>query len=605
MFQTYADIGGPAEGQARAKKLRVELGKRGLDGFIVPHADEYQSEYLPPSAERLAWLTGFTGSAGTAIVLMDEAYLFIDGRYKIQARQQADLDIFTPKSLIDDPPPKWLADHLPDGAKLGYDPRLHTIDGAKALRAACEKAGGELVAVEDNPLDAVWLDRPAPPSGCVVAHDIAFAGESAQAKLARIGKKLGKNNCDALILTVADSIAWTFNIRGQDVAHNPVALCYAVVRKSGKATLLIDPRKIDDAARKHLEPLCEIVDQDQLGPVLDGLRQDDITIQLDPASAADWFSRALDGGEAEVKHERDPVILMKAVKNDAEIAGMRAAHLRDGVAMCRFLHWLDEQAGSGELDEISAAKKLEEIRVSSNKLKEISFDSISASGPNGAMCHYRVNETSNRRIEPDSLYLIDSGGQYEDGTTDITRTIAIGKPTAEMRTRFTLVLKGHIAIATARFPKGTSGAQIDAFARRHLWDAGLDFEHGTGHGVGAYLAVHEGPQNISKRGVTALEPGMIVSNEPGYYKEGEYGIRIENLVLVTEPVEGPDGLEFLSFETLSFTPIDLRLVDPAIMSEDEIAWLNAYHAETRDKLIPLVKDEDKAWLDQATRAISR
>ncbi len=605
MYQSFEDSGGPENCKERTELLRAELKKRGLYGFLIPHSDEYQSEYLAASAERLAWLTGFTGSAGFAILLEHNGYLFVDGRYTLQAREQSASEIFSSRSLIEEPPAKWLEKNLKPGLKIGYDPRLHTIQGAKSLRKACKKAGGELISLETNPLDTVWTDQPASPLGKVAIQNLEFAGETAHSKLTRIDKKLEEARSDALVLTLADSIAWTFNIRGRDIAHNPVPLCTAILRRDEKPVLVIDKRKVDKKAGKYLEEICSLAEPEALAMLLKDLKDEKITIQLDPNSANAWFAQNLKHGNAKIKLVADPVIAMKAIKNDAEISGARTAHIRDGAALCRFLCWLENAVETSSPDEIGAAGKLEKIRAETGELRDISFDTISAMGSHGAIVHYRVSKASNRRIEPDSLYLVDSGGQYEDGTTDITRTLAIGKPSPEMRKHFTLVLKGHIAIATARFPTGTNGAQIDAFARRFLWDEGLDYAHGTGHGVGSYLAVHEGPQSISKRGATALKPGMIVSNEPGYYKEGEYGIRIENLVMVRQDEKGPDGLDFLSFEMLSFTPIDLALVDASLLSDSEIEWLNDYHNETREKLLPLLTSGDKDWLEQATRHLTR
>jgi Xaa-Pro aminopeptidase len=604
MFQTYDDTANPALGKARAAKLREELARRNLDGFLIPRADEHQGEYVPPHAERLRWLTGFNGSAGMAVVLKDRAAIFVDGRYTLQVRHQVDLDIFEAKHLIEEPPTRWIEENLPKGAKLAYDPWLHTIDSVTRLRAAAEKAGGSLVPVDTNPLDAVWDDQPEPPRARVEPHPIEFAGEPAADKIRRLASNLMSGDADTAVLTMPDSIAWLFNIRGADVPHTPLPLSFALLHEDGHAELFIDERKLGDEARAHLGNIVTVHPKDALGAALDALGAAGKTVLVDPTTCASWIEARLSAAGAEVKRGADPCELPKAIKNEAEVAGTRAAHLRDGQALTKFLCWIATEAPKGNVTEIDAAKRLEAFRAETGKLKDVSFDTISGAGENGAIVHYRVTEGTNRKLNPGELFLVDSGAQYLDGTTDVTRTIAIGKPGAEERDRFTRVLKGHIGIATARFPEGTSGAQLDAFARMALWKAGLDYDHGTGHGVGSYLSVHEGPQRISKMGHQPLKPGMIVSNEPGYYKTGAYGIRIENLVVVTPPapVEGGERM-MLGFETLTLAPIDLALVEKSLLSGEEVAWLNAYHARVHAALADGLDAETKAWLEEATRAI--
>jgi Xaa-Pro aminopeptidase len=605
MFQNFDISGGPAHVKTRVAALRRLFKKRRLTGFIVPHADAHQSEYLPANAERLAWISGFSGSAGTAIVLEKKAAIFVDGRYTLQVRDQTDISVFTPQSLIDTPPARWLEAQLNSGGRIGYDPRLHTVRGVEALEQACKNANARLVAVDGNLIDQIWIDRPAAPAGRVARQPLRHAGVSAEAKLETVRKKLGGAKCDALVLTLPDSICWLFNIRGSDIAHNPVVLCHATVPRRGKPSLFIDAVKLTPAVKNYLDKFCRIRSPETFAKALNDLGAGHKRTQLDPSTASAWIKSAIGDGtpKAEIHTAPDPIIALKAIKNTAEIKGTRAAHERDGVAMCRFLAWLDKEASSGKVDEISAAIKLEKCRRETGQLKDISFDTISGTGPNGAIVHYRVSHESNRKLKRNSLYLVDSGGQYTDGTTDITRTVAIGKPSAEMRDRFTRVLKGHIAIARARIPEGTTGTQIDVLARNPLWEVGLDYGHGTGHGVGAYLSVHEGPQGISKRANTPLKPGMIVSNEPGYYKAGAYGIRIENLVLVIKDPQPCDQSPMLAFETLTLTPIDLTLIDRKMLGDDETTWLNAYHKRVFDCLSPALNKTEKAWLKAATASI--
>ena len=599
----------PADSHARVlprlDELRARLRREGLVGFIVPHADEYQSEYLPPAAERLAWLTGFTGSAGVAIVLAGEAAIFVDGRYTLQAAAEVDPQAFAREPLVDNRPSKWLAERLKKGDRIGYDPWLMTVAEIRRFGDVARKAEATLVPVAKNPVDAIWRDRPGPPVGSVWLQPEALSGESAEAKIARMQAQLGESGIAATVLAQADSIAWLFNLRGADIAHNPVALAYAVLPANGKPTLFIDGRKLSNSVRSALADLAEIKETQAIGADLAALGAAG-TILLDQNTTPEAIAAIIRDAGGSVTDGSDPTVLPKARKNAVEIAGTRRAHLRDGAAMVRFLAWLDRAASSGSLDEIAAAAKLREFRLETavrdgSELVDLSFATISGAGPNGAIIHYRVNSGTVRVLETGSLYLVDSGGQYRDGTTDITRTVAIGTPSAEMRDRFTRVLKGHIAIAAARFPPGTTGAQIDALARLALWQAGLDYDHGTGHGVGSFLSVHEGPARISKLGTVPLEPGMILSDEPGYYKPGEYGIRSENLLLV-EPPEAIRGgeREMLGFETLTLCPIDRRLIDLALMTPGEIAWLDAYHAGLGAHLDRLLDGDERLWLAAAT-----
>jgi Xaa-Pro aminopeptidase len=587
----------------RLARLRRELGRRGLGGFIVPRADEHQGEYVPPRGQRLHWLTGFTGSAGLAVVLAERAALFVDGRYTLQAARQVDGRSFELHHLIEEPPADWLGTALAPGMVLGYDPWLHTPNEVERIRSAVTAAGATLRAVADNPLDRVWPDRPAAPLAPVVPHDEAFAGESAASKRARLGQALAKEKVDAAVLTMPESIAWLLNIRGGDVPHTPLPLSFAVLRRDGTVMLFIDRRKLVPALEQHLGNAVTLLPPERLGPELDALAAAGGRVQVDPASAASWIFDRLAGAGAAIYRAADPCLLAKACKNPVEIAGTQAAHRRDGVALARFLTWLAREAPKGGLAEIAASDRLEALRREGQYFRDLSFPTISGAGANGAIVHYRALPETENRLAAGSLYLLDSGAQYLDGTTDVTRTIAIGEPSAEMRDRFTRVLKGHIALALARFPIGTTGAQLDAFARRALWQAGLDYDHGTGHGVGSYLGVHEGPQRISKTAsAQALLPGMIVSNEPGYYKEGAYGIRIENLVLVQPAATGGER-EMLGFETLTLAPIDRTLIEPALLDEAEVAWLDAYHARVCKELTPLVDTDTALWLAAATRPI--
>lgn len=599
-FQTFEE---PEDGialTARLAAFREEMLRHRLTGFVIPRADSQQNEYVPPSEERLAWLTGFTGSAGLAVVLTQKAALFVDGRYTLQAGHQVDASVWGVESLIDPPPENWLARHLVSGDRLGFDPWLHTSAAAERLAKACAKAGAELVAVEGNPVDAIWTERPLPPLGPVSMHGLQFAGESEADKLKRLNSEITRLGLDALMLSDSHAVAWTFNIRGADVAHTPLPLSYALVPKDGRPTLFIDHRKLSASVRAHIEAHADIAEPDALLPALTKLAKNGAKIGLDNATAADVLNRVIVDAGGKPRRGPDPVALLKAVKNKTEIEGARTAHRRDGVALARFLAWIDREAPGGALTEIDAVEALETFRRETGVLKDVSFPTIAGTGPNGAIVHYRVTRKTNRRIAPGDLLLMDSGAQYEDGTTDVTRTIAIGQPTDEMRDRFTRVLRGHIAIARAAFPDGTTGAQLDTLARQFLWHAGIDFDHGTGHGVGSYLSVHEGPARISKLGTTPLKRGMILSNEPGYYKTGAFGIRIENLVLVVEDkIEGAER-PMNGFETLTLAPIDRHLINAKKISKKERAWIDDYHARVRREIRPLVDEATKVWLDGAT-----
>jgi len=604
-FQTFDDPAEMSEPAPRLTALRSELARRGLDGFVVPHADRHQNEYLPPSEERLAWLSGFTGSAGTAVILAERAVLFVDGRYTLQARDQTDPELFAIEHLVETPPSDWVEANLAAGNKLGFDPWLHTAEGAERLAKACSNIGAILVATEPNPIDATRRNRPAPPNGAIVPHDLKFAGEPVAQKLDRIRAEIRKLNADALVVSDPHAVAWTFNIRGADVAHTPLPLAFAIVL-ADSARLYVDESKLTSAARDALAGLADIRSEDTFAQDLAALGAEHLVVRLDQSTAAHAISQAIMANGGKVLRGPDPIAVMKAVKNAVEIAGSRTAHRRDGAAVVNFLAWFDRTAPDGQLREIDAVEALETFRRESGLLRDVSFPTISGVGPNGAIVHYRVTRKTNRKIVPGELFLIDSGAQYQDGTTDITRTVMVGDASHEVRDRFTRVLKGHIAIARAVFPDGVSGSQLDSFARTHLWAAGLDFDHGTGHGVGSYLSVHEGPARIAKLGTAALMRGMVLSNEPGYYKTGHYGIRIENLVLVSEAPAVAGGDKPLNrFETLTLAPIDRRLIDRNLMAADEIDWLDTYHAEVRETLMPLVADDARIWLGTATAPLGR
>ncbi|MGV6873431.1 aminopeptidase P family protein [Pseudochelatococcus sp. B33] len=608
---------------ARLAALREILARHGLAGFIVPRADEHQGEYVPPGAERLAWLTGFTGSAGTAVVLESEAAIVVDGRYTIQVREQIDQAVFSPVALSETTPEKWLTQHLPRGVSFGYDPWLHTDAQVKRLEKAMAEAEGTLVAVTTNPVDALWRDRPAAPQAPIRSHPLSVAGETAASKLARLREELDRAKVDGLIVSDPHNIAWLFNIRGSDVPHTPIALGYALVPAHGRPTLFFDAGRFDAVALRAVAEVADVTEgehgpnetasvtaagrREALGRAIADLNEKSdrtIRLRIDQDTGAFALQQIVTLAEATFDVGLDPITRLKAVKNRREIEGARAAHRRDGAAVSRFLAWLAREAPRGGLTEIAVVEALEEFRRDTGLLADISFPTIAGANENAALPHYRVTRASDRQVTP-GILLVDSGAQYIDGTTDITRTIAVGPPTAEARDRFTRVLKGHIAVATAVFPAGTTGAQLDPFARRALWEAGVDFDHGTGHGVGSYLSVHEGPQRISKLGHVVLEPGMILSNEPGYYREGHYGIRTENLLVVEERRVPGAERPTLGFETLTLAPIDRSLIDAALLSDAETAWLDAYHARVRDVISPLVDAETRAWLRDVTAPLGR
>ena len=590
--------------EARLDALRTELKKRGLDGFVVPISDEHMSEYVGSYAQRLQWLTGFGGSAGSAVVLMDKAAMFTDGRYTVQVREQVDGKLYGYEDVPATSPALWIAANAPQGAKIGYDAWLHGVDWAEAAQKLFAKKGIELVAVDGNPIDAVWQDRPQPSLAPAVPHEDRFAGRSSADKRAAIADWLKQEGYDATVISALDSVAWLLNMRGTDVSNTPVALSYVLAHADGTAELFIAADKVTPELVKHLGNAVTLRERDAFEPALAGLTGK--TVAVDPKHAVAGIFHALEQGGARIVRDADPAVLPKALKTPAEQQGHRDAQARDGAAVSKFLRWIEVEAPKGTVDELGAVAQLRAFREGTGMLKDGSFDTISAAAGHAALPHYKVDEDSNIPIPPSSIYLCDSGGQYLDGTTDITRTVWVGpgEPSAEMIDRNTRVLKGHIELALAVFPDGTSGGALDALARMHLWQVGMDYGHGTGHGVGSYLAVHEGPQRISKPGgafpgsETPLRAGMFLSNEPGYYKPGEYGIRIENLVLVKDAgIAGSEG-KYLGFETLTFVPLDRRLVDKSLLTEREIAWWNAYHAQVHAIVAPQLEGEDLAWLER-------
>ncbi len=592
---------------SRLESLRAELRARGLDGFLVPLTDEHMSEYVGAYARRLEWLTGFDGSAGMAAVLPHAAAIATDGRYSLQVRQQVDTALWTVREVPGEPLGAWLAAEAPEGAAIGYDPWLHTRAFVAEQQALLDARGARLVPVSSNPIDCLWADRPAPSAAPAEAHPLRFAGRTSADKRAAIAAGLRAQGLDAAVIAALDSVAWLFNIRGRDVPRTPVARAFAVLAADGSATLFADPAKVGEALRDELGPDVAIAPYAEIGTALG--RMTGARVLLDPGFSVAAIADALEAGGARIVWGRDPCILPKAIKNDTEIAGARAAHRRDGLALCRFLAWFDSEAPKGGLDELSAAARLEACRRETGALVDLAFDTISGFGPSGAIIHYRASPKTARRIVPGGLYLVDSGGQYPDGTTDVTRTVAVGQPPREAIRAFTLVLKGHIALATARFPRGTRGGQLDVLARQHLWAAGLDYAHGTGHGVGSFLSVHEGPQRIAAAaGAPGIEepllPGMILSNEPGFYRPGAFGIRIENLVLVIEDPQPGDERAMLAFETLTLAPIDRRLIEPGLLTDFELAWLDCYHARVRAAHAPDLDGADRTWLEAATAPLA-
>ncbi|HUF87238.1 MAG TPA: aminopeptidase P family protein [Thermohalobaculum sp.] len=604
MFQTFEVRSDGAVAPGRLAALRARLAARGVDGFLVPRADAHQNEMVAPHDERLAWLTGFSGSAGLAVVLAGRAALFVDGRYTLQAGRQVDGALFEVVPVHETPAAEWLGEHLARGATVGYDPWLHGKTEIDRLAAAATRRGARLVPLEPSPIDEIWRDRPAKPMGAVRIHPERLAGEDTAARRRRIGAAIARDGAEAAVLTRLDSIAWLLNIRGSDLPHSPVALGFAVLRGDGAAELYMEPDRFDGEVRAHLGNEVSIVAPERLGEGLAGLAGK--AVLLDREACPLWIAGRLERAGAALRWGEDPCLHPKARKNAAELAGTRAAHRRDGAAMVRFLHWLETATAAGErLSEIDVVRRLEAFRAGTGALTDIAFDTICGAGPNGAIVHYRVTRETDRGLGPGELVLVDSGGQYLDGTTDVTRTVPVGAADPAARRPFTLVLKGMIAISRARWPQGTAGRDLDPLARAALWRAGLDYDHGTGHGVGVYLNVHEGPQRLSRRGgEVALEPGMIVSNEPGYYREGQFGIRIENLLAVTEPGV-PEGGErpMLGFETLTLVPIERRLIDSALLGPYDAAWLDAYHARVLAEIgAVLDRDADRdvlAWLRRA------
>ena len=604
MFQSFDSQSSPEIHPPRLAALRAELAARDLDGALVPRADAHQGEYVSPRDARLAWLTGFTGSAGFCIVTPDRAGVFVDGRYRVQVKSEVDLAHFTPVPWPETKPADWLRNAMPEGGRIGYDPWLHTRREITDLEKALAGSGIALIAQGTNPIDAIWPDQPVAPAGQVRLWPDALAGETAAEKRARIAADLRKAGQHAAVLTQADSLSWLLNIRGADIAKNPVVQGFAIIEENGHVAVFTNPAKFPPEIRAALGNEVQVLPLVALTPALTNLSG---PVRLDAGTAPDQVFTLIESMDTEIAPGQDPVIMPKACKNTAEIAGMRAAHLQDGAAVSELLFWLDAQApglADTALTEIDVVRKLEALRVARGIL-DISFDSIVGAGPHGAIMHYRVSEKSNRRIQPGDILLVDSGGQYDNGTTDITRTLPMGgNYDMAVRRPYTRVLQGMIAISRVQFPRGVAGAHIDALARAPLWSEGMDFDHGTGHGVGAGLSVHEGPVRISRISDIPLQPGMILSNEPGYYREGAFGIRLENLIVVREVASG-DGRDMLGFETLTLAPLDRRLIEPGLLSAEEIAWLDAYHARVWDEIAPLVSDQVRDWLFLATRPLGR
>lgn len=592
--------------ESRLHDLRQELKRRELTAFVVPICDEHMSEYVGEYAQRLSWLTGFGGSAGSAIVMADKAAIFTDGRYTIQVRDQVDGQFYEYVSVAETSLVKWIEQNMSASDIIGYDPWLHTSDWVKQAQAAAKKSGASLLSLESNPIDSIWSDQPKKSDTKLSVHSHEYAGKTSADKRADMAQWMQENDLDACVIAALDSVAWTFNIRGGDVSNTPVPLSFALVHKDGQADFFVAPEKMTDEVREHLGNQVRVQDYNSFTEALSTMQGK--AIGVDPERSVSAIFSALE--KANIVKTRDPAVLAKAIKNDTEQAGTRAAHIRDGTALSKFLRWASIEAPKGGHDELSLAAKLREFREETGVLKDLSFRTISATGPHGALCHYSVDESSNIAVENGHLYLVDSGGQYLDGTTDVTRVLAIGEPTDEMRMRYTQVLKGHIALGNAVFPKGTTGGQLDVLARQYLWTDGVDYAHGTGHGVGSFLAVHEGPQRIALSAGTqagtgeALQIGMILSNEPGYYKANEYGIRIENLVLVQEAkIDGAEG-DYMCFENLTFAPLEPRLIDLSLLTQSEIDWVNDYHAEVVEKIAPLLSGDDLTWLREICAPMS-
>ena len=586
--------------------LRLELQRLDLTGFIVPHADEYQNEYVPPCAERLAWLTGFTGSAGTAIILAQEAAMFVDGRYTLQVADQVAAHDFTFNHSGDHPPATWLEYHVRPSNRIGYDPWLHTPRDLDRYQKACDRTEAQLIPCSPNPIDQVWRERPSVPMGLIQPHLLQYSGKSSQEKREELAKNFRDDGFDAAVISASDSIAWLLNIRGSDVSHTPLPLCQAIIYATGRVVVFVDSRKVSPGLAGHLGPDVSLESPEAFVVALQQLGQQSQRVLCDPMKTNTWIFSTLSTHGAAIIHADDPCSLPKACKNSTEIQGAYAAHERDGVAVCKFLAWLACETPPGQVTELQASAYLDDCRQQQTLWEDASFPTISGAGSNGAIVHYHSTPETDRPLEQGTLYLVDSGGQYLDGTTDITRTVAIGEPTDEHRDRYTRVLLGHIALATAKFPEGTTGSQLDALARAPLWAMGLDYDHGTGHGVGSFLGVHEGPQRISKSASdVALRPGMIVSNEPGYYKTGAFGIRLENLVVVTcEEMSKDSNRPFLAFDTLTVVPFDRKLIVVDLLSTRERDWVNAYHVRVRKCLESKVDGDTRVWLEEATQPLS-
>ncbi len=583
---------------AHVSRLRQALREAGFDGWIQPRADEFQGEYVPASAARLAWLTGFTGSAGVSIILKDKAAVFSDGRYSIQLKEQIDLNVFQPCHLVTNPADDWVSKNLAPGEILAYDPWLLTEAEVKRFDEAAAKAGASVAAAKQNLVDKIWLDRPPPPATPILPHPLEFSGVDAVKKQEEVASKIAESGATAALLTQPDSIAWILNVRGSDVEHTPLPLSFAVLGSDASIQWFVNPDKLDEQTRNWVGKNVKI---EHINSFADSLKKyNDKSILVSESAPAAALAILRSNG-ANVIVGKDPVALPKAIKNKVEISGARAAHKRDAKAVIRFLHWLSTEGQSGEVTEIEASDRLESFRRGLDLFKDLSFPTISGAGENGAIIHYRASEAKEFKLQRNSLYLCDSGAQFLDGTTDITRTIAIGLPSEDMRRTYTLVLKGHLALSAARFPKGTTGTQLDTLARAPLWEAGLDFDHGTGHGVGSYLSVHEGPHRVSKAvSNVALAPGMILSNEPGYYRAGSFGIRIENLLLVTEIDIPGSERESYGFETLTLAPYDRNLIDTSLLSQTELEAIDLYHARVRNELAEHLSDDEAGWLISAT-----
>ncbi len=600
-YQHFDVTTSPSQGVTHVALLRAEMKRMGLDGFIVPHEDEHQNEYLPDANERLAWVSGFTGSAGAAIVFMDKAFLYADGRYTLQSREQTDRSVFEVKDFH----ATSLADEIaaaPKGSVIGYDSRLISPTSLAGLQTAAAGAGVTLKSVP-NPLDVAWAERPEQPMAMIVPQPLDYAGVASVDKRARIAANLKANKLKAALITAPSSLAWLFNIRGGDVIRSPLPLGQAVLKDDGTAELFIEHEKISDGLLEWLGNEVGVRDPDEIFNTIAALSGQ--AVMIDPAQSSAYWLESLTSAGASPFMADDPCLLPRACKNTVEIAGTRAAHIRDGAVLTEFLHWVATEATKTLPTEIEVAQKLEAMRIAGHGLKDLSFDTISGFGPHGALPHYKVNVASDLRIKTGNLLLVDSGGQYADGTTDVTRTMAIGEPTPEHRRMFTLVLKGHIALAMVKFPAGTTGTHLDILARQFLWAEGFDYDHGTGHGVGVYLGVHEGPQRISKAlNKYALQTGMIVSNEPGFYKENDFGIRIENLQYVTEAVI-PEGGEraMHGFQNLTWAPIDRNLIEVGLLTPTERQYMDDYHAEVVRLVGPLVKPEVRAWLGEVCAAL--